>query len=180
MYWKWIIALGIIFELHYAWSLTPGQGYAWFWTPFTCLNILAGLCKFYAWIENQLDSFKYYAPIFRAIWRLVHHITIYGLSAWSASAFTPGFRVVTRRHFSYRKMQKYKSLMRSITGSQITCFWSSTNKQCILSINQYKEWSSDRICKVQLSDENKILMVKSMLGRYRKYKCCVFIDFEYI
>ena len=102
MYWKWIIALGIIFELHYAWSLTPGQGYAWFWTPFTCLNILAGLCKFYAWIENQLDSFKYYAPIFRAIWRLVHPITIYGLSAWSASAFTPGFRVVTRRHFSYR------------------------------------------------------------------------------
>ena len=103
MYWKWIIALGIIFELHYAWSLTPGQGYAWFWIPFTCLNILAGLCKFYAWFENQLDSFKYYAPIFRAIWSLVHHITIYGLSAWSASAFTPGFRVVTRRHFSYRE-----------------------------------------------------------------------------
>ena len=37
-----------------------------------------------------------------------------------------------------------------------------------------------RICKVQYSDENKILIVKSMLGRYRNYKCCVFIDFEYI
>ena len=36
------------------------------------------------------------------------------------------------------------------------------------------------MCKVQLSDENKILIDKSMLERYRKYKCCVFIDFEYI
>ena len=33
--------------------------------------------------------------------------------------------------------------------------------------------------KVQLSDENKILMDKSMLERHRKYKCCVFIDFVY-
>ena len=77
-------------------------------------------------------------------------------------------------------MQKYKSLMRNITGSQITCFWKSTFKQCILTINQYKEWSFDTICKAQLSDENKILMDKSMLQRYRKYKCCVFIDFEYM
>ena len=34
--------------------------------------------------------------------------------------------------------------------------------------------------KVQLSDENQILIDKSMLERYRKYKCCVFIDFEYM
>ena len=52
-------------------------------------------------------------------------------------------------------------------------------KRCILTINQYKEWSFDRVCKVQLSDEIEILMDKSMLERYRKYKCCVFIDFEY-
>ena len=52
--------------------------------------------------------------------------------------------------------------------------------QCILTINHYKEWSFDRICKVQLSDENEILMNKSMLERYRKYNCCVFIEFEYI
>ena len=70
--------------------------------------------------------------------------------------------------------------MRNITGSQITCFWTSTFKQCILSINEYNEWSFDSIWKVQMSDENKILIVKSMLKRYRKYKCCVFIDFEYI
>ena len=31
-----------------------------------------------------------------------------------------------------------------------------------------------------MSDENKSLMDKSMLERYRKYKCCVFIDFEHI
>ena len=31
-----------------------------------------------------------------------------------------------------------------------------------------------------MSDENKILVDKSMLERYRKCKCCVFIDFEYI
>ena len=76
-------------------------------------------------------------------------------------------------------MQKYKSLMRNITGCQITCFWTSTFKQYIFTINPFKEWSFDRKCKVQLSDENKILMVKSMLEKYRKYKCCVFIDFEY-
>ena len=70
--------------------------------------------------------------------------------------------------------------MRNITGSQITCFRTSTLKQRILTINQYKELSFDRICKVQLSDENKVLMDNSMFERYRKYKCCVFIDFEYI
>ena len=32
---------------------------------------------------------------------------------------------------------------------------------------------------MQLSDQNKILKDKSMLERYRKYKCWVFIDFEY-
>ena len=78
------------------------------------------------------------------------------------------------------RCKKYKSFMRNITGSKITCFWTSTFKQWILTINQYKEWSFDRICKVQLSDEKKILMDKSILERYRKYKCCVFIDFEYI
>ena len=36
------------------------------------------------------------------------------------------------------------------------------------------------MCTVQSSDENKILIDKSMLERYRKYECCVFIDFEYI
>ena len=76
-------------------------------------------------------------------------------------------------------MQKYKSLMRNITGNQKTCFRSNTIKQCILTINHYKECSFDRICKAQLSDKNKILMETSMLERYRKYKCCVFIDFEY-
>ena len=70
--------------------------------------------------------------------------------------------------------------MRNITGSQITYFITSTFKQCILTINQYKDWSFNRICKVHLSDENKMLMDKSMFERYRKYKCCVFIDFEYI
>ena len=70
--------------------------------------------------------------------------------------------------------------MRYITGSQITCFRTSTFKQGILTIDQYKELSFDRICKVQLSDENKILMDKSMFEGYRKYKCCIFIDFEYI
>ena len=76
-------------------------------------------------------------------------------------------------------MQNYKSLKRNITGSQITCFWTSTFKQYILTINQYKGWSFDRICKIQLSDENKFLIDNSILERYRKYKCCVFIDFEY-
>ena len=28
-------------------------------------------------------------------------------------------------------------------------------------------------------DENTILMNKSMFEKYQKYKCCVFIDFEY-
>ena len=65
------------------------------WIPFTCLNTPAGLCKFYAWPENQLDSFKYYVPIWRVIWRLVHHMTMYGLSAWSAWIFTPGYRLVS-------------------------------------------------------------------------------------
>ena len=65
------------------------------WSPFTCLNIPAGSCKFYAWPENQLDSFKYYVPIWRAIWRLVHHMTMYRLSAWSAWIFTPGYRLVS-------------------------------------------------------------------------------------
>ena len=46
--------------------------------------------------------------------------------------------------------------------------------------NQYEELSFDIIYKVQLSNENKILMDKSKLGRFRKHKCCVFIDFEYI
>ena len=46
--------------------------------------------------------------------------------------------------------------------------------------NQFKDLSFDTRCKVQLSDENKILMDKSLFERYRKYKCCVFIDFEYI
>ena len=45
---------------------------------------------------------------------------------------------------------------------------------------QHKELSLDRICKVKLSDENKILIDKSMLESYRKYKCGVFIDFEHI
>ena len=76
-------------------------------------------------------------------------------------------------------MQKYKSFMRNITGSQITCFWTSTFKQCILTINQFKELYFDRKCKVQLSDENKTLIDKSMYKEYRKYKCCGFIDFEY-
>ena len=34
--------------------------------------------------------------------------------------------------------------------------------------------------KVQLSHENKISIDKIMLERYRQYKCCVFIDFEYM
>ena len=49
-----------------------------------------------------------------------------------------------------------------------------------MTFNQYKEYSFDRIGKAQLSDENKLFIDKSMLERYRKYKCCVFIDFEYI
>ena len=77
-------------------------------------------------------------------------------------------------------MQQYKSFMWNITGSQKTCSWSSTFKQSILTINQYKDSSFDRICKVKLSDENKNLIDKCMLERYRKYKCCVFIDSEYI
>ena len=44
----------------------------------------------------------------------------------------------------------------------------------------YKEWSFGRICKVQLCDENKNLMDKSILEKYRKFKCCVFINFEYM
>ena len=48
-----------------------------------------------------------------------------------------------------------------------------------MTFNQYKEYSFDRIGKAQLSDENKLFIDKSMLERYRKYKCCVFIDFEY-
>ena len=31
-----------------------------------------------------------------------------------------------------------------------------------------------------MSDENKISNDKSILEKYRKYECCVFIDFEYI
>ena len=77
-------------------------------------------------------------------------------------------------------MQKFKSLMQNITGSRITCFVASTFKQCILTINYYKDWSFDRICKVQLPYENKMLLGKSINERYRKYKCCVFIDFEYM
>ena len=53
--------------------------------------------------------------------------------------------------------------MRNITEGQITCFWTSTFQQCILTVNQYKECSFDSICKVKLSDENKILMDKSIL-----------------
>ena len=48
-----------------------------------------------------------------------------------------------------------------------------------LSFNQTHKKSYDRICKVKLSNKNKILIAKSMLERYRIYKCCVFIDFEY-
>ena len=33
---------------------------------------------------------------------------------------------------------------------------------------------------MQLSDENKILMDEFMLERYRKYKCCVYIAYEYV
>ena len=33
---------------------------------------------------------------------------------------------------------------------------------------------------LQFSDENNILIDKSILERYRKCMCCVFIDFEYI
>ena len=76
-------------------------------------------------------------------------------------------------------MQNHKPLMRNITGSQITCLRTSTFKQYILTINQYKEYSLDRKCKAKLSDEKIILIDKSMLEKYRKYKCCVFIDFEY-
>ena len=31
-----------------------------------------------------------------------------------------------------------------------------------------------------MSDANKILIEKSMVEKNRKYKCCVFIDFEYM
>ena len=55
-------------------------------------------------------------------------------------------------------MLKYKSLMRNISGSRITCSGTSTFKQCILTINQYKESSFDRICKERLYDENNILI----------------------
>ena len=58
-------------------------------------------------------------------------------------------------------------------------FPTTTCQQCILTINQQKENIVDRICEVQLSDDNKIMIGKSMLERFRKYKCCVFIDFEY-
>ena len=51
-------------------------------------------------------------------------------------------------------IQLYKSFMRNITRSQITCFWTSTFKQCILTINQYKGWSFDRICTVVLRKQN--------------------------
>ena len=77
-------------------------------------------------------------------------------------------------------MHTFKSFMRNITGSQITCFVTSTFKQYLLTINHYKDWSFDRKGNVQFSDENKILMDKSMFERYRKCKCCVFIDFEYM
>ena len=43
---------------------------------------------------------------------------------------------------------------------------------------QYEEYSLDRICKIQLSDENTI--DKTIVKKYRKYTYCVFIDFEYI
>ena len=58
--------------------------------------------------------------------------------------------------------------MQNITESQITSFWISTFKQCILTINKYKEWSFDRICKVYVSDEHKILMDKSILQKISK------------
>ena len=108
------------------------------WIPFTCLNTPAGLCKFYAWPENQLDSFKYYVPIWRVIWRLVHHMTMYGLSAWSAWIFTPGFRVVTRRHVSYR----WPSLGAPVTGgsSLFTQQRQSTEVPCLEA--QVMKWSS--------------------------------------
>ena len=78
-------------------------------------------------------------------------------------------------------MEKYRSLVRNVTRSQITCFRKKNAfKQCILTINQHKELSVDRICKVKVSDENKILINQSMLESYQKYKCCVFIAFEYI
>ena len=35
------------------------------------------------------------------------------------------------------------------------------------------------MCEIQLSGENKILIDKSIFGRYWKYIFCVFIDFEY-
>ena len=86
-------------------------------------------------------------------------------------------------------MLSTKSAKRARWKIKITCaerykesnnlFPTTTCQQCILTINQQKENIVDRICKVQLSDENKILIGKSMLKRFRKYKCCVFIDFEY-
>ena len=65
-------------------------------------------------------------------------------------------------------MQKYKSLKRNITGSQITCFWTSTFKQCILTINQYK------ICQVQLSDENENYDGQFHVGKISKIQLLLF------
>ena len=44
---------------------------------------------------------------------------------------------------------------------------------------QYNEYSFDRICKIQLYDEKKILIDNTLLEIYQKYKCYIFIDFEY-
>ena len=55
----------------------------------------------------------------------------------------------------------------------------STFKQCILTISQYKEYYLIEYVNYN-SVMNKILIDQSMLERYKKYKCCLFIDFEYM
>ena len=75
-------------------------------------------------------------------------------------------------------MKNYKSLMRNITGSQITCFWTSTLN------NAY--WQSIKTKNDLLIEYVKYsCLMKNFDGQChvrkisRKNKCFFFIDFEY-
>ena len=65
--------------------------------------------------------------------------------------------------------------IRNIKRSQITCIW----KKVHLNNAYWQSINTKNDLLIELSGEIKTLIDKSMLEIYRKYKCCVFIDFEY-
>ena len=81
---------------------------------------------------------------------------------------------------SQLRQQKYKSRMRSITGSQITCFRTSTFKNAHWqSINTNNSFSIECV-KCNCLMKTKFWLASPCWKDYRQYKCCVFIDFEYV